>query len=535
MNKQLDKSAPGATTSSICGDNTEYLNDLLTFVDLLRSKVLDKKDGSTSEKNELEREYLLTIYSGIRSIGRAALRRGVSLGLEKIVRKNKLDDVEAQILVILAFASVHADDDLNKVSDIGKMIQFLNKLDPVTAMSYWRKDSRLIDKKLIAPSYPYRERGKPAVPSALFLEASTLDQIAGKKSSKENAPAIRCLPSALYEKLGEYVVGQEHARRMVATGVYKHQQICRLNKKRKGVDRLQKANMLLIGSTGTGKTHLCRTLAQILNVPFVICDATQYTETGYVGGNVEEMLVALSEKGGGKSGASRGGIIFIDEIDKIAHRDVGPSHRSTRDVSGLSVQNELLKLLDGEIVQFQNAEYDVSNILFIAGGAFAGLEGIITARLKQKHIGFAASEEVGVCGEASTLSAATTEDLITYGLTPEFIGRFASLVALDPLGKSDLVDILTKPRNSLLSQYQTLFKASGINLQVPQAALEWVADQAMQNNTGARGLKSILEAHLSPILFEQGSAVCGQRGQVLLKEVAFDPETEIQVPRILQA
>lgn len=535
MNKQLEKPAQGATTSSIYADNTEYLNDLLAFVDLLRSKVLDKKDGASSEKNELEREYLMTIFSGIRTVGRAALRRGVGLGLEKIVRKNKLDDVEAQILVILAFASVHADDDLNKVGDIGKMIQFLNKLDPVTAMPYWRKDSRLIVKKLITPSYPYRERGRPAVPNALFLEASTLDLIAGKKTPREKGPVIRCLPSTLYEKLGEYVVGQKNARRMVATGVYKHQQICRLNRKRKGVDRLQKANLLLIGATGTGKTHLCRTLAQILKVPFVICDATQYTETGYVGANVEEMLVALSEKGGGKSGTSRGGIIFIDEIDKIAHRNVGPSHRSTRDVSGLSVQNELLKLLDGEVVQFQNAEYDVSNILFIAGGAFAGLEGIITARLKQKQIGFAANGEVGAYAETSSLSAATTEDLITYGLTPEFIGRFASLVALDPLGKSELVDILTKPRNSLLSQYQTLFKASGINLQVPQTAVEWVAAQAMENNTGARGLKSILEAHLSPILFEQGSAVCGQRGQAPLKEVAFDPEAEMQLPRIMQA
>ncbi len=406
------------------------------------------------------------------------------------------------------------------VVNIGKFIQFLNQLDPVTAMSYWRKDSRLIAKNIVTPTYPYR--GKMTVPDALFLETSVLDQVLGKKVHK-SSPTSRCLPAALSEKLGEYVVGQDHARRTIATGVYKHQQICRLNKERKGVDRLQRANIFLIGPTGTGKTHLCRTLAKVLNVPFVICDATQYTETGYVGANVEEMLVALSKQAGQKGVAQQGGIIFIDEIDKIAQRRVGPSHNSNRDVSGLSVQTELLKLLDGDIVHYQNVDYDVSKILFIAGGAFSGLEDIITARQKEHHIGFSTGREPNACAGTQSLKDAGPEDIMAYGFMPEFMGRFASIVALDGLGKSELVDIMTKPRNNLLSQYQALFKASGIDLRIPQTALEWVADQALLNRTGARGLKAILETHLSPILFEQSSAVYGRKAQSPLKEVSFDP------------
>ena len=518
-----------ASANSNYGDNKEYLNDLLLFIDLLRSKVLEKpekKDPPIIEDREWERSSLLAMYLEIRADGLAAFRRGARLGFEKVIRKNKLTEIEAQILLILAFAAVqgdygnYRDDDLNKVKNIGKMIQFLNKLDPVTAMSHWRKDSRLFEKKLIESIYPYR--GKQVVPEALYLEAATLDQILGKKAFKRNGPAAPFLPSALSDKLGEYVVGQEHARRAVATGVFKHLQICELNKKRKGMDRLQKANLFLIGATGTGKTHLCRTLAQVLNVPFVICDATQYTETGYVGACVEEMLVSLSAKRGAKQEASQGGIIFIDEIDKIASRDVGLSHNSTRDVSGLSVQNELLKLLDGDIVHYNNVDYDVGKILFIVGGAFAGLEEIIAERLKHRQMGFLNKQSKAADSDQVSLKNATTEDIMAYGFAPEFIGRFASVVALDGMGKADLVDILSKPRNSLLNQYKTLFKASGIDLRMPQSALEWVADQAIQNNTGARGLKSILETHLSPILFEQSTDARGRGGEPL-KEVVFDP------------
>ena len=498
-------------------DNVQYLNDSMAVIELLKTKALEGRGSEAKGDPASERSALAGMYSEIRDAGKRAFRRGVDLGLEKIVHKHKLDDVEAQILLILAFAAVHSDEDLNNIGKIKKMLQYLNDLDPATAISYWEEGGRLRRCKLFAPPKRWASRQE------LFINEATLDRILGRKTTGRNPSADRRLPVKLFADLGEFVVGQDHARRVIATTVFKHLQTCRLNKRRKGVNRLDKANILLIGATGTGKTHLCRTLAQILHVPFAMCNATQYTETGYVGANVEEMLVALREKSTGKQGARQGGIIFIDEIDKIASHDVGLSHNSTRDVSGLSVQQELLKLLDGERVQFEGVDYDVSNILFICGGAFAGLEENIGSRLKQRRIGFADAGGNDVRMDVPDMKAALPEDIIAYGFMPEFVGRFASIVALDGLGKNDLVDIMTKPRNSLLSQYQTLFKASGINLQIPQGALEWVADQALQNNTGARGLKSILEAHLSPILFEQSSATCGRRGQVPLKEVAFDP------------
>ena len=520
--------------------NADYMNDCLAFIDLLRAQVLSPYAmakggvGTNAIQGAAKEEALCAIYSDIREGGRAALLNKVDLRLEKLIRKHKLDDVEVQILWILVSAAVNGDDDLNRVANIRKMVSVLNKIDPIAASKYWRRDAKLIEKKIVLPVYPMR--GQTGI-AELSLRPDDLDRLLGLKVKREKAAPKLTSPATMFGKLGEYVVGQEQARRTLATGIFKHLQICKLNRKRKGVDRIPKANIMMLGSTGTGKTHLCRTLAKMLQLPMVICDATQYTETGYVGANVECMLVALYEKAGRDQRKMETGIIYIDEIDKIAQRNVGVSHNSNKDVSGLSVQQELLKLLDGDMIeyrdQYRTFNFDVTNILFIVGGAFAGMEEIIAGRMKRRGIGFAAGGESQEAESVSHLQQVTTEDILAYGFAPEFVGRFASIVALDHLGKEDLVDIMTKPKNSLLSQYQALFNASGLDLQIPNTALEWVAEQALRNNTGARGLKAILEANLSPILFKQDGVLGARSERPSLRRVVFEPVV-VETPEPLQ-
>lgn len=514
-------------------NNAQYLNDCLVFIELLRAQTFpgaypSRGYGSSRADSKVACEALRVMYADIRAGGRAALLRKTDIRLEKLVRKHQLDDIETQMLWIVLVAAVVDDTDLNKAQTIKKMILILNDIDPIQALKYWRTESRLIAKELVIPGYMHRPQG---VISDLTISPEVLDRLVGRKAKREKSAPRVTTPAAMFDKLGEYVIGQNEARRTLATGIFKHLQICRLNRKRKGLDRIPKANIFMIGSTGTGKTHLCRTLARMLDLPMVICDATQYTETGYVGGNVESMLVALYEQSGKDLSRMENGIIYIDEIDKIAARNVGTSHNSHRDVSGLSVQQELLKLLDGEKIEYREQmrsyNFDVTNILFIVGGAFAGLEEVIAARLKQRGgMGFSTVRDAQADEPVSQLQQVTTEDILAYGFAPEFVGRFASVVALDPLGKAELVDIMTKPRNSLVSQYQELFSASGMDLQIPASALSWVADQAMLNKTGARGLKAILEKNLSPILYEQGGELQSRSARPPLRTVVFKPESD---------
>jgi len=318
-------------------------------------------------------------------------------------------------------------------------------------------------------------------------------------------------PKEIYSALNDYVVSQEEAKRTLSVAVYNHYKRVRMGTEDSDVE-LQKSNILLLGPTGCGKTHLAQTLARILNVPFAIADATALTEAGYVGEDVENILLKLIQAADFDIKKAETGIIYIDEVDKIARKADNPS--ITRDVSGEGVQQALLKILEGTVAsvppqggrKHPHQEFlsiDTTNILFICGGAFAGLDKIIAKRIGKNAVGFSADIHSKHSVEAADMLVdVMPEDLLNFGLIPEFIGRLPVISAVHQLQRDDLVKIMTEPKNALAKQYQRFFNYDGIELVFTEDALWEIADHALARETGARGLRSIIENALLDVMFE---------------------------------
>jgi len=458
-----------------------YINDIL---ELFYDETIHKKD----------------IFELFKAIDERSMEKESDIDFIKEIKPYNLNIIERFALIRIAIAQIR-NAHMSRNEFISKLIE-LKFAKPIVIINLISKNSKLLKNKCISPDLYHLELNEH-----LFNLLMTSKEKAININNNEEEQLIDINPNELYCKLNSYVIGQDNAIKNIVSGVYEHIIKCQINKDKNKKDKLDKTNTLIIGPTGTGKTFICNTLSKLLDVPIYIADASQFTESGYVGLSADSIILNLAKKCNLQQERKLPvSIIYIDEIDKIAIT----KENEKNGVGNKGVQEELLKILESSKYLCDGGrfsperEYDISNVMFILGGAFSGLEQIITTRLnknKEKKIGFSVEQNIG-SNNTDILQKVTTEDLIEYGFMPEFLGRLTNKAILNSLTKKDLINILTIGKNNIIEQYKEIFLKAGITLNVPDETMEYIAEKAIENKTGARGLKNTLSNVLNKILFD---------------------------------
>lgn len=446
-------------------------------------------------------------FNRFQEIDKKSLQSESDIFFIKQIEKHNFNIIERFILIYIAILQLTKSHRKTKNEIIENLIE-MKITKPSNIVKLLSRNSKLFETRCLK-NKPCFSGYEIEIDNLLFaLLLTDTPEETEENNTQQTQNIIK--PNEIYKKLNDYIIGQESAIKNISAAVYEHIIKCKINQTT-DKDKLDKTNTLIIGPTGTGKTFICNTLSKILDIPIYIADASQMTESGYVGLSPETIFLALERRCKQKMKDNKFpvSIIYIDEIDKIAI-----NNNKINSVGEKSVQEEFLKIFESNKYfcdggRFSSSrEYDISNIMFILGGAFSGLEKIIENRLninKQKGIGFI-KEDFKLQNNSNILQQATTEDLIKYGFMPEFIGRLPNKVILNALTKQDLITILSESQNNVIEQYKQVFMEAGIKLEILEETIEYVAEQAIKNNTGARGLKSILSGILNKILFEVASS-----------------------------